>query len=111
MDRADGVTLFYGSMRGADHAGVERAHDVLDRGGLGARRADLDADQSLFQRAGNALRVARRKIPGRRGDDLVALDQAFFHAQPMAERAARRLDHADRRALRRRRRLGVQKLP
>ena len=97
-------------MRRADHAGIERAHDMLDRRRLGPGLADLDADKRLFQRTGNARRIARRKIPGGRRDDLIALDQTFFDADPMTERPARRFDPADRRSLRRRGGLGAKSL-
>ena len=37
-------------MCGADHAGVERTHDVLDRHCARAGIADIGADQRLLQR-------------------------------------------------------------
>ena len=51
------------------HAGIERAHDMLDRRRLGPGLTDLDADKGLFERTRNTRRIERRKIPGgRRGD-------------------------------------------
>ena len=64
---------------------------MLHRQWHAGRLANGGADQRLLQRAGRAGRIARGEIPGGGGDDLVILDAAIAHHQPVAERAARRL--------------------
>ena len=50
------------------------------------------ADKGLLASAGLSLRVARRKTPGCRRDDLIVEDAPLADLQPMAKRSSRGLD-------------------
>ncbi len=58
------------------------------------RVCDRGADQRLLDRPALAGGVARPDVPGGRRDDLVVLDLAVLHLDPVAERAADRLGRA-----------------
>lgn len=68
---------------------------MLDRHRGGLARGGGGADQGVLQRAGLAVGVAGREVPGGWGDDLVAADDAAFQVQPMAQRTAGGLGQAD----------------
>src|SRR5687768_2861168 len=80
-------------MHGAHEARVVRAADVahLDRV---ARIGDRRADERLLHRAALAVGGARPHVPRGRRDDLVVLDLAAAHLDPVAERAAHRFGGA-----------------
>ena len=65
-----------------------------DAGDLGPGIADLEARKANSSGPGNAAGAARRKIPGGRRDDLIALDRPFRRC-PVAERPTRGLDPAE----------------
>src|SRR5260363_89051 len=87
-------------MRCADHAGIERSDHVLDADGPRAGVTDLSSDQRLFKRPGNPIGIARREVPARRRDDLIALDATTADREPMTKAATRRLDEPDEAAVR-----------
>ncbi len=64
---------------------------MLHRHRHGVIRIHGHAGQGLLQGAGHARRIARRKVPGRGGNDLVVLDSAMLHADPVPESTAGRL--------------------
>ena len=79
-------------VHGADHTGIEGADDVRNRDRLALPRLHRCPDERLFQRTGHALAIARREVPGSRGDDLVVRDAAVVYLEPMTETTARGLD-------------------
>src|SRR5271170_6455785 len=77
----------------ADKARIVRAADMADLDGI-VRIGDRRADQRFLHRAADAVARPRADIPGGRSDDLVVLDLAGLHFDPMAQRATNRLGRA-----------------
>ena len=72
-------------MHRANHAWIEGSYNMLDRNGRRFTFLYGSADKGLLASAGHTSRVARRKIPGCRRDDLIVEDAPLADLQPMVE--------------------------
>ena len=79
-------------MHRADHARIERPHDVLDGDRRGFARSDGCANERLLAGSGLPGAVARREVPRGWRHDLIVENAPLPDFEPMAERAARGFD-------------------
>jgi hypothetical protein len=76
----------------ARHAGIERVNRAQDLERLFGIRERMMVHQRRLIRPRLPLAIARRAVPGARDHALIARDLAVFDLNPVAQRAARRVE-------------------